>query len=144
MQNLEVSINGTNSEKWKGAIREELKSLLHNSTWKITELPKRCKTLDLKVVFTVKKSADESIDRFKARIVAKRFQQKTTGNVYAPVIDFSTVRMSLIQIIQMGGFVHQMDVKTAFSNGSMQGSEDMYMKLPKGIDIGIKEGQVLK
>ena len=37
-----------------------------------------------------------------------------------------------------------MDVKTAFLNGHLEPTENVYMNPPKEIDMGIKKGKVLK
>lgn len=40
--------------------------------------------------------------------------------------------------------IHQMDVKSAYLYGTLDDSEQIYMKAPLGIDIGVKPGQVLR
>ena len=40
--------------------------------------------------------------------------------------------------------IHQMDVKSAYLYGKLDDNEQIYMKAPPGIDIGVKPGQVLK
>ena len=40
--------------------------------------------------------------------------------------------------------IHQMDVKSAYLYGKLDNNENIYMKAPPGIDIGVKGGQVLK
>ena len=47
--------------------------LKKNGTWEIVNLPREKKTVGCKWVFTVKCRADGSIERYKARLVAKRF-----------------------------------------------------------------------
>ena len=50
-----------------------MNALKKNGTWEIVNLPREKKTVGCKWVFTVKCRADRSIERYKARLVAKRF-----------------------------------------------------------------------
>ncbi|KAM6547364.1 hypothetical protein CsatB_019040 [Cannabis sativa] len=50
-------------------------ALIKNGTWEIVMLPRDKKIVGCKWVFTVKFKADGSIERFKARLVAKDFTQ---------------------------------------------------------------------
>ena len=60
---------------WKLAVLDEMKALQKNGTWEIVDLPKEKKTVGCKWVFTIKSKADGSVERYKARLVAKRFTQ---------------------------------------------------------------------
>lgn len=51
---------------WKEAIKSELDSIVSNSTWELTDLPKGSKTIDSKWIFKKKLRPDETIERFKA------------------------------------------------------------------------------
>ncbi|KAM1376340.1 hypothetical protein ACFX2F_038091 [Malus domestica] len=54
-------------------MNEELKSLKKNATLEITDLLAGKKPVGCKWVYTVKYKADEVVDCFKARLVAKRY-----------------------------------------------------------------------
>lgn len=43
-----------------------------------------------------------------------------------------------------GGYIHQMDVKSAFLNGKFEDGECIYMNPPDDLDLGLKQGQALK
>jgi len=60
------------SHKWKKAKDDEIKALERNHTWSIVDLPARKKPIGCKWVYKVKRKADGSIERYKARLVAKR------------------------------------------------------------------------
>ena len=61
------------SEKvfWKRAMNSEIESLKENQTWEIVSLPKGSKPLPSKWVYKIKTNPDESIDKYKARLVIK-------------------------------------------------------------------------
>ena len=66
-QNIQEALN---DPKWKEAVMEEIKAHIGNHTWDIVEYPKDKKIVGCKWVFIVKYRSDESIDRYKARLVA--------------------------------------------------------------------------
>nr|XP_009760577.1 PREDICTED: uncharacterized protein LOC104212904 isoform X3 [Nicotiana sylvestris] len=61
--------------KWKQAMIEEMNALSKNKTWELVTSPPDKKFVCCKWVFTVKHKADGSIERFKAKLVAKGFTQ---------------------------------------------------------------------
>lgn len=118
---------------WKAAIEEEMKSLKKNNTWTETTLPNGRQPISCKWIFKIKRDEDGNISRYKARLVARGFQQKREfdyNETYAPVAKLTTLRIMLAVANQRGMFIHQMDVKTAFLNGHLK--EEIYMKLPDG------------
>ena len=58
-------------EEWRKAMKEEIKSIEKNETWELMDLPKEKKAIGLKWVFKTKFNADGSIQKHKARLVAK-------------------------------------------------------------------------
>ena len=57
------------------AVNDEMESLIYNKTWKLVDLPPGCKTICCKWVLRKKLKPDGSIDKYKARLVAKCFKQ---------------------------------------------------------------------
>jgi len=45
-----------------------------NNTWQITDLPNGHKAIDMKWVYNIKVKANDEIDRYKTRLVAKGFE----------------------------------------------------------------------
>ena len=62
------------SDQWKLAMEEEMKSLHQNQTWELVKLPKGKRAIGNKWVYTKKQgSLNQSTPRYKARLVAKGF-----------------------------------------------------------------------
>ena len=74
---------------WDQAIQKELAAHDKNGTWKIVPSPGDRNIVTCKWVFKVKYLPDGSIDKYKARLVARGFSQKPGedfGETYAPVV----------------------------------------------------------
>ena len=56
--------------QWSQAIKEELKALEKNDTWKLVSLPEGKKIVGCKWVFSIKYNTNGPIDRYKVRLVA--------------------------------------------------------------------------
>ena len=61
------------SDHWMHAMQDEYDSILKNDTWDLAELPYGKKAIGTKWVYKLKRKADSSVDRYKARLVAKRY-----------------------------------------------------------------------
>lgn len=61
---------------WRQAIFDELTTLMRHGTWKLISPPTNCNPVGCKWIFHVKRKSDESVDRFKVRLVAKGFNQR--------------------------------------------------------------------
>ena len=59
---------------WRAAMEQEYHAPMKNMTWTLVPPPSRVNIIDLKWVFKVKKHADGSIERYKARLLAKGFK----------------------------------------------------------------------
>ncbi|GJS85830.1 zinc finger, CCHC-type containing protein [Tanacetum coccineum] len=82
-------IEGTRNEK--EAINDEMDSIMGNNTWVLADLPPSCKPLGCKWFFKRKLKVDETIEKFKARLVIQGFKQKSGidyFDTYAPIKNF--------------------------------------------------------
>ena len=125
--------------KWKEAMGKEMKSLEENKVWELIPLPPGKKAIGSKWVYKVKTNSDGSFERYKARLVARGFDQKFGSDydeTFCPVVRMESLRTLMSLSTQRGLELHHVDVHTAFLNGTLQ--EEVYMKQPPGYE---KEGE---
>ena len=97
------------------------------------------------MVLRKKLKTDGSIDKFKARLVAKVFKQKAYFNffdTFSPVTRITSIRLLIAIAAIFNLKIHQMDVKTAFLNGDLE--EEIYMDQPEGFVEPGQESKVCK
>jgi hypothetical protein len=119
---------------------EEIASLEQTSTWDLVPCPSRVRPITCKWVYKVKTRSD-SLERYKARLVARDFQQehgRDYDETFAPVAHMTIIRTLLAVASIRGWSISQLKVKNAFLNGELR--EDVYMRPPPGYSI--PEGMV--
>lgn len=92
---------------------QEFNALQHNGTWQLVLYQPHMNLLPNKWVFEVKKRADGSIERYKARLVANGLHQQQ-GIDYSEtcnlVVKHSTIRLVLSLAVSNRWQVHKLDV----------------------------------
>ena len=102
---------------WLQAMESEISSMHENQTWELVPRPVGKNIVGSRWVFKIKRNADGSISRHKARLVAQGFTQEQGidyDEVFSPVARSATIR-SLLAVANIRNLeIHQMDVTTAF------------------------------
>ena len=132
-QSYAEAMRSPDSRKWKDAMQAEYDSLIDNQTWKVTILPPGRKALTTKWVLKKKLGPSGEILKYKARMVARGFQQVEGYDyteTYSGVVKAAAYRLLFALMILNGWTCHQMDVSTAFLNGDIL--EEIYIHPPQG------------
>uniref|UniRef100_A0A2N9FKK9 Reverse transcriptase Ty1/copia-type domain-containing protein n=1 Tax=Fagus sylvatica TaxID=28930 RepID=A0A2N9FKK9_FAGSY len=117
--------------KWRNAMLIEIDALEANHTWTLTASPPNKKLIGCKWVYKIKYNPDGTVERYKAQLVAKGYNQQEGldyTETFAPVAKLVTVRVLLALATTHNWHLHQLDVNNAFLHGDLD--EDVYMHLP--------------
>ncbi|GJU47010.1 retrovirus-related pol polyprotein from transposon TNT 1-94 [Tanacetum coccineum] len=98
-----------------------------------------------KWVFKIKHKADGNIKRYKARVVAKVFNQKEGidyTETFALVAKMVIIRTLIAVAISNDWIIEQLDVNNAFLHGDLH--EDVYMQVPQGYNNSLPPNTVCK
>ena len=139
------AVSSSDKSKWKSAMDAEVKSLEDNDVWDLVPLPAGRKTVGSKWVYKIKTGADGLVQRYKARLVAQGYTQKfgtDYDETFCPVVRQESLRVLMALSVQHSLQLHQMDVTTAFLNGTLE--EEVFMKQPEGYEIKGKEHLVCR
>lgn len=119
------------SPPWHSTMQAEIAALHKNGTWSLVPLPAGCTPVSCKWVFRLKTTATGSIERYKARLVARGFTQ-TFGvdffDTFSPVVKPATVRIILSLAVSSHWQIRQLEVNNAFLNGDLK--EAVFMSQP--------------
>jgi hypothetical protein len=106
-------------------MHDELNNFECNKVWTLVERPKDChNVIGTKWIFKNKKDANGIVIRNKARLVAQGFSQvegTDFGETFAPVARLESIRILLVYASHHNFKLQQMDVKSAFLNGPLNG-----------------------
>ena len=132
-RNISEAWSNEYNTQWKKATDSEFSALIENGTWELVPPPEDKNIVGSRWVFKVKRKADGSVEKFKARLVAQGYSQ-TEGidynEVFSPVVRNTSIRSLLALANILDWEIHQMDVTTAFLQGDL--TDEIYMKQPEG------------
>jgi histone deacetylase 1/2 len=120
---------------WREAMADEFAALCQTRTWVLVPRPPGVNIVGSKWIFKTKHRPDGSIDKHKARLVARGFTQQhgiDYGDTFSPVVKPATVRLVLSLAISRDWCLRQVDVSNAFLHGFL--TEDVYMQQPPGFE----------
>ena len=127
-------------EQWREAINKELSGLIALDTWDlvpIASIPAAANIMHCHFVFAIKRKADGSIDKFKARLVADGNTQKhgvDFNRVFATVVKALTIRLVLAIAAARDYNLTSLDIRQAYLQATID--EDLYMRVPPGVNSG--------
>ena len=107
-------LEAAQDEVWRKAMKEEMMAIDQSNTWELKFPPSKCKSIGLKWIFKLKKNPKGEIIRHKARLVVKGYSQRKGidyEDVFAPVVQFETIRALIALAAQKKWMIHHLDVK---------------------------------
>lgn len=130
---IEDALSSPEAAQWKAAADSEMHSMELNKVWVLVNLPLGRNVVESKWIFKKKYDADNKLERFKARIVARGFTQVygvDYEETFSPVVHMDSLRTMLAIAAEEDLEIHHMDVDTAFLNGDLH--EEVFMSQPPG------------
>ncbi|GJY70053.1 retrovirus-related pol polyprotein from transposon TNT 1-94 [Tanacetum coccineum] len=118
---------------WIVAMQEELNQFIANDVWELVPQPRNMTIIGTKWVFRNKLDENGIVSRNKARLVAQGYNQQEGidyDETYAPVARLESIRILLAYACALYFKLFQMDVKSAFLNGFING--EVYVAQPPG------------
>jgi hypothetical protein len=97
------------NQVWKDAMAEEYQSIMQNDVWDVVSRPKEKSVVSSKWIYKTKHPTDGSIEKYKARFVARGFSQKEGidyEETFAPVARYTLIRTILSLAAMMKWKVH--------------------------------------
>ena len=144
---VEDAMSRPDAARWQAALDKEVQSMVDRGVYEfvpVSSLPRGAKLIPNKVVFKRKYRADGTLDKYKARIVAKGCAQKAGkdySETFAPTAKFCSLR-SLISLGLLRAWeLRQLDVETAFLYAPLE--EEIWMKQPAGFEKMDEHGEPL-
>ena len=130
---LNQALASVDRKHWKFALDSEYDQLVDAKTWELVPRSEARNVISGKWVFKIKKNKDGSIDRYKARWVARGFSQKHDidyTEVFAPVIRYSSVRLLLNLANAQNLDCYGLDISNAFARADVD--EKLFVEMPHG------------
>ena len=114
-----------------------------NDVWEVVPRPQDRSVVGSRWIYKIKYVADGSMEKYKARFVAKGYAQKEGidyEEAFVLVVRYTSIRFVISLAAQMGWEIHRMDVKIAFLNGVIE--EEVYIEQPEGFETREKKTHV--
>jgi hypothetical protein len=135
-------MNGPHKDGFLQAMRKELLTLEDMNCWEVVERVPGSNVLPSTWAFKIKRLPDGSLSKYKARFCAGGHRQiEGVGffETFAPVVNWTTVRLLLILSQVLNLSTKQVDYTAAFIHAPIQ--DTVYVQMPRGF---AEAGKVLK
>ena len=132
-------------DSWQKAMNNEIAMIEKNDTWELVNRPSDKPVIGVKWIYKTKLNLDGSVQKNKARLMAKGYTQKPGidfNETFAPVARLDTIRTLVSLAAQKGWKLFQLDVKSIFLNGILH--EEVYVDQPPGFVIKNKDDGVYR
>ena len=132
MPTFQQAMNGPDATEYLDAMKLEIQTLKNQNTWVTVDRPKDKAVLKGTWAFKLKRLPDGTAYRHKARFCA-RGDMQTEGvdffETYAPVVQWSTIRLLLSTVLTEKWTTRQVDYTNAFAQAEL--NEDVYVECPR-------------
>jgi hypothetical protein len=129
------ALSSVDARHWRFALNAEHQQLVDALTWELVPSIEAANIVSGKWVFKIKMNEDGTIDRYKARWVARGFSQRHDidyTEIFAPVIRYSSIRMLLSLANAQGINIYGLDVSNAFARADVD--EEIFVEQPHGYE----------
>jgi hypothetical protein len=123
------------AEYWE-AMRTELNTISHDfKCWLLVPRTPEMNVLPSTWAFKIKRFPDGSVKKFKARFCAcgdKQLEGVDYFETWAPVVQWSTIRIIMIVAAKLCWCTAQCDITAAFNHAYLPSTEQVYVEQPRG------------
>jgi hypothetical protein len=102
-------VDASKHQVWKDVINEEYDSILKNDVWTVVPRPHGKSVVTSKWLYKIKHAADGSIEKYKARFLARGFSQKEGIDYdenFAPVARYTSIKIIISLAVVFGWKLH--------------------------------------
>jgi len=139
------AMNGPFADEYWQAACKEIRTLEEMGAWDVVDRPSSEKNVIKSTwAFKLKRFPDGLAKKFKTRFCARGDMQLEGVDffkTYAPVVQWTTVRLLLILEVLLGLKSKQGDITATFLHANVPEDEEIYVEMPLGFE---KKGKVLK
>jgi transposase InsO family protein len=137
-QSFTAAQKRTDWQLWSAAMNDEMSGMMSQHVFDLVHPPVGATVIPGRWVYTYKLDTDGNIKSYKARYVAKGFNQQygiDFTETYAPTGRMPSLRALLAFANQFGMEIIQIDITKAFLNGDV-GDHHVYLAQPEGYNDG--------
>ena len=127
--------NGPFHDEFWDAACVEIETLERMNAWDVVPRSNEMNVLPSTWAFKLKRFPDGKIKKFKARFCArgdKQIEGVDYFETYAPVVQWTTVRLMIVLECLLGLVSKQGDITCAFLHAHLEEGENVYLEMPQG------------